>query len=100
MTPAALLQQEAEELGDQMTELKSERDVCLKEENKIKSSKIEIDQELEKYDGIIKENKAKLSLSKKQVCHYIDLLTALSLYVFINCNNSTKILLIKIIHDF
>lgn len=51
-----------------MAELKAERDVCLKEENKIKSSKIEIDQELEKYEGVIKENKSKLSLSKKQVC--------------------------------
>lgn len=51
-----------------MAELKSERDVCLKKENKIRSSKIEIDQELEKYEGVIKENKAKLSLSKKQVC--------------------------------
>lgn len=54
-----------------MAELKAERDVCLKKENKIKSSKIEIDQELEKYEGVIKENKSKLSLSKKQVCHFI-----------------------------
>lgn len=51
-----------------MAELKAERDVCLKKENKIRSSKIEIDQELEKYEGVIKENKSKLSLSKKQVC--------------------------------
>lgn len=50
-----------------MAELKSEREVCVKEENKIKSSKIEIDQELDKCEGVIKESKAKISHAKKQV---------------------------------
>lgn len=39
----------------------------MKKENKIKASKIEVDQELERYTGIIKENKAKISHWKKQV---------------------------------
>lgn len=63
-----VFQEEDEELSKQMTELKSERDACVKEENKIKSSKIEIDQELDKCEGVIKENKAKISHAKKQVC--------------------------------
>ncbi|KAK8749380.1 hypothetical protein OTU49_015814 [Cherax quadricarinatus] len=54
------------ELGERVTKLKAEHEVFVKKENAIKSSKIEIDQELEKYDGIIKENKAKMSHWKKQ----------------------------------
>ena len=50
-----------------MAELKAERDKCAKEENKIKSAKIEIDQELDKYEEVIKENKSKASHAKKQV---------------------------------
>ncbi|XP_066938729.1 structural maintenance of chromosomes protein 4 [Macrobrachium rosenbergii] len=57
--------QEELELSEQLTELKAEHEEIVKKENKIKASRIEIDQELEKYDGIIKENKAKMAHWKK-----------------------------------
>lgn len=62
-----LLQQKELELSEKMDELKAEHEEFVKEENKIKASKIEVDQELERYTGIIKENKAKMSHWKKQV---------------------------------
>nr|XP_045624012.1 structural maintenance of chromosomes protein 4-like [Procambarus clarkii] len=55
------------EFEEKVGELKAEHEVFVKKENKIKSSKIEIDQELEKYEGIIKENKAKMSHWSKQL---------------------------------
>ncbi|XP_042209674.1 structural maintenance of chromosomes protein 4-like [Homarus americanus] len=55
------------ELGEKVGELKAEHEVYVRKENKIKSSKIEIDQELDRYEGIIKENKAKMSHWKKQL---------------------------------
>ncbi|XP_068201013.1 structural maintenance of chromosomes protein 4 [Palaemon carinicauda] len=57
--------QEELELSEQLTELKAAHEEIVKKENKIKASRIEIDQELEKYDGIIKENKSKMSHWKK-----------------------------------
>lgn len=59
--------QEELELQEEVSELKSQHEEFIKKENKIKSSKIEIDQELEKYEGVIKENKAKMSHWKKQL---------------------------------
>lgn len=64
------MQQEELELQEEVSELKSQHEEFIKKENKIKSSKIEIDQELEKYEGVIKENKAKMSHWKKQVCSF------------------------------
>lgn len=61
------LQQKELELSEKMDELKEQHEVYVKKENKIKASKIEVDQELERYTGIIKENKAKMSHWKKQV---------------------------------
>ena len=63
----SLPQQEEDELGTQVSELKSKRDECVKKVNEIKSSKIEIDQQLDKCEGVIKENKVKISHAKKQV---------------------------------
>lgn len=61
------LQQKELDLSEKMDELKAEHEVFVKKENKIKASKIEVDQELERYTGIIKENKGKMSHWKKQV---------------------------------
>lgn len=47
--------------------LKADHDDIVKKQNKIKSSKIEVDQEIEKYDGIINENKARISTLRKKV---------------------------------
>ena len=38
------------------------------DEDKVKASKIEVDQEVEKFDGVIKENKSRAQHWKKQVC--------------------------------
>lgn len=59
--------QEELDLGEQVTELKTEYEKFVKAENKIKATKIEIDQEIEKYDGIIKDQKAKMSHWKKKL---------------------------------
>ena len=37
------------------------------DEDKVKASKIEVDQEVEKFDGVIKENKSRAQHWKKQV---------------------------------
>ncbi|KAF2348276.1 RecF/RecN/SMC N-terminal [Trinorchestia longiramus] len=58
---------EEDELLDQISALKAEHDEIVKKENKIKASKIEIDQEIEKYDGIIKESKSKISHWKRKL---------------------------------
>lgn len=58
---------EEEERGEKVAEIKSEYEEFVTEENKIKASKIEIDQELEKYENIIKENKSKASHWKRQM---------------------------------
>ena len=59
--------EQEDKLKDNIGELKAEHDVIVKKENKIKASKIEIDQELEKFDGIVKENKAKYNHWKKKL---------------------------------
>ncbi|CAL4126837.1 unnamed protein product [Meganyctiphanes norvegica] len=56
-----------EERSEKVAEIKSEYEEIVSEENKIKASKIEIDQELEKYENIIKENKSKASHWKRQM---------------------------------
>lgn len=60
------------ELEEKVGEVKAVHEEYVKEEKEIRASKIDIDQQLEKYDGIIKENKSKISHWKKQVsvCHY------------------------------
>lgn len=62
-----LWQQEELDLGEQVSEMKIEYEAFVKEENRIKATKIEIDQEIEKYDGIVKDQKAKMSHWKKKV---------------------------------
>uniref|UniRef100_A0A2P2HWI0 Structural maintenance of chromosomes protein n=1 Tax=Hirondellea gigas TaxID=1518452 RepID=A0A2P2HWI0_9CRUS len=59
--------QEEDEVKEKIGELKAEHDKIMKHENKIKASKIEIDQEIEKFDGIIKENKSKIGHWKKKL---------------------------------
>ncbi|KAK3856062.1 hypothetical protein Pcinc_037572 [Petrolisthes cinctipes] len=59
--------QKEQELMENLDELKAEHEVFVKKQNKIKASKIEVDQELERYTGIIKENKTKMSHWKKQL---------------------------------
>lgn len=54
-------------MENRMGEVKAELDVLVKEDKEIRASKIDIDQQLEKYEGIIKENKNKISCWKKQV---------------------------------
>lgn len=56
-----------DELKDKIGVFKGEHDLIVKKENKIKASKIEIDQEIEKCDTIIKESKAKISHWKKKL---------------------------------
>lgn len=58
---------EEEERSEKVAEIKGEYEELVVEENKIKASKIEIDQELEKYESIIKENKSKASHWKRQM---------------------------------
>ena len=65
--PNLLFQEKEDEIKDKLGELKGEHDEIIKQENTIKASKIEIDQEIEKHDDIIKENKAKMSHWKKKV---------------------------------
>ncbi|KAK7075166.1 Structural maintenance of chromosomes protein 4 [Halocaridina rubra] len=59
--------QEEIDLEEQVTELRGQHDEIVQEENKIKASRIEIDHELEKYDGIIKENKSKIHQYKREI---------------------------------
>ena len=54
-------------LEEEVVELKTKHEELIAKENKIKSSKIEFDQEMEKFDSIIKENKQKMNLWKKEV---------------------------------
>ena len=61
------MQDKESSLKEKLAALKAEYDEFVKEENGIKASKIEVDQEIEKYDGFIKESKAKISHWKKKV---------------------------------
>ncbi|XP_037088683.1 LOW QUALITY PROTEIN: structural maintenance of chromosomes protein 4-like [Pollicipes pollicipes] len=61
------LEDTRKELDQKLSALKEERDKVAADEDKIKSSKIEVDQEMEKYDGIIKENKSRAHHWKKQL---------------------------------
>ncbi|XP_043229658.1 structural maintenance of chromosomes protein 4-like isoform X2 [Amphibalanus amphitrite] len=61
------LEDKRKEMDQQLSALKEERDTAAADEDKVKASKIEIDQEMEKFDGVIKENKARAQHWKKQL---------------------------------
>ena len=61
------MQQEEQDITKEIGELKEIHVKIVKKENKIKASKIEQDQEIEKYDCIIKEAKGKISHWKKNL---------------------------------
>ena len=52
-------QDKRKELDQRLSALKEERDTVAADEDKVKASKIEVDQEVEKFDGVIKENKSR-----------------------------------------
>ena len=54
-------------MEEEICELKAKHEELIAKENKIKSSKIEFDQEIEKFDSIIKDSKQKMNLWKKEV---------------------------------
>ena len=54
-------------LEGEIVQLKSKHEDFIAKENKIKSSKIEFDQEMEKFDSVIKDSKQKMNHWKKEV---------------------------------
>merc|ERR1719233_2010498 len=60
-------QDESKILREAITKLKAEADEISKEENNLKSSRIEVDQQLQKWDDAIKENSKKVSYWKKEM---------------------------------
>merc|ERR1719228_172664 len=60
-------QEESKLLREAITKLKAEADEISKEENELKSSRIEVDQELQKWDDAIKDNTKKVSYWKKEM---------------------------------
>ncbi|XP_076044466.1 structural maintenance of chromosomes 4-like protein gluon [Oratosquilla oratoria] len=59
--------EDEEEMNEAVVIIKAKHENYVKKENVIKSSKIERDQELEKYEGIVKENKGRISHWKKEM---------------------------------
>merc|ERR1712240_947566 len=60
-------QEESKSLREAITKLKAEADVISKEENTLKSSRIEVDQQLQKWDDAIKDNSKKVSYWKREM---------------------------------
>lgn len=62
-----MLQDQRTELDQKLSALKEERDAIGADEDKIKTEKIEIDQEIEKCEGVIRESKSRAHHWRKQV---------------------------------
>merc|ERR1719228_928951 len=60
-------QEESKLLREAITKLKAEADEISKEENNLKSSRIEVDQQLQKWDDAIKDNSKKVSYWKREM---------------------------------
>merc|ERR1712130_1003591 len=60
-------QEESKSLREAITKLKAEADVISKEKNTLKSSRIEVDQQLQKWDDAIKDNSKKVSYWKREM---------------------------------
>ena len=58
-------QDESKQLKEVISKLKAEADEIGKEENNLKSSRIEVDQQLQKWDDLIKDNSKKVLLDVK-----------------------------------
>merc|ERR1712142_804723 len=60
-------QDESKQLKEVISKLKAEADEIGKEENNLKSSRIEVDQQLQKWDDLIKDNSKKVSYWKREM---------------------------------
>jgi len=60
-------QEASKELQEAIAKLKKEADEITKEENTLKSSRIEVDQQLQKWDDAIKDNSKKVSYWKREM---------------------------------
>eukprot|EP00092_Neocalanus_flemingeri_P022265 GFUD01024145.1.p1 GENE.GFUD01024145.1~~GFUD01024145.1.p1 ORF type:complete len:1283 (-),score=468.97 GFUD01024145.1:142-3990(-) len=60
-------QETSKQLGEAIGKLKKEADEITKEENTLKSSRIEVDQQLQKWDDAIKDNSKKVSYWKREM---------------------------------
>jgi len=60
-------QETSKELRENIAKLKEEADKITKEENTLKSSRIEVDQQLQKWDDAIKDNSKKVSYWKREM---------------------------------
>eukprot|EP00090_Calanus_glacialis_P026751 TRINITY_DN42055_c0_g1_i1.p1 TRINITY_DN42055_c0_g1~~TRINITY_DN42055_c0_g1_i1.p1 ORF type:complete len:1294 (+),score=513.23 TRINITY_DN42055_c0_g1_i1:38-3919(+) len=60
-------QEESKQLREAIGKLKVEADEISKEENTLKSSRIEVDQQLQKWDDLIKDNSKKVNYWKREM---------------------------------
>ena len=60
-------QEESEKLQEEINKIKKEMDAISKEETELKSSRIEVDQQLQKWEDAIKDNSKKVSYWKREI---------------------------------
>merc|ERR1719210_570364 len=60
-------QEESEKLQEEINKIKKEMDAISKEETELKSSRIEVDQQLQKWEDAIKDNSKKVSFWKREM---------------------------------
>jgi len=60
-------QEESEQLQEEINKIKKEMDKISKEETELKSSRIEVDQQLQKWEDAVKDNSKKVSYWKREI---------------------------------
>ena len=60
-------QEESEKLQEEINKIKKEMDAISKEETELKSSRIEVDQQLQKWEDAVKDNSKKVSYWKREI---------------------------------